>query len=271
MRRAILVIALLSVVVMAFGCGDPTVDTSTEESMTSSIARARQSLPVEKRKQFDEAIRILAYNQIDFNSLLTPKAPGAGNFEDKIKDTIDGKTAEQIIAEASAIKLEREKKEKEQAIQEIAELEEKRRASMEAREQLKLFEVIRSRFYKRERSYIGEEPIIELTVKNGTSHAVARAYFKGTIASPDRSVPWFQDDFNYSISGGLEPGEEASWVLAPNRYSGWGSVDAPPEAIFTVTVERLDGAGGEPIFSTAVFGEREEKRLDWLKNHYNIK
>ena len=118
---------------------------------------------------------------------------------------------------------------------------------------------------------MGEQSIIELTVKNGTSHAVSRAYFKGTIASPNRSVPWLQDTFNYLISGGLEPGEEASWSLAPNMFSDWGKVEAPSDAIFTTTVERLDGADGEALYSTIEFGEIEEERLSELKEKYNVK
>ena len=117
---------------------------------------------------------------------------------------------------------------------------------------------------------MGKQPIIELTVKNGTEQAVSRAYFEGTIASPDRSVPWHKDTFNYSISGGLEPGEEATWNLAPNMFSDWGKVDAPAEAIFTVTVEQLDGADGEPIYSTRELSERDLERLNELKKKYGV-
>ena len=189
-----------------------------------------------------------------------------------MKESVNGKTGERIIAEAAQIKFERKRKQKEQALQEIKELEEKRQLSVAAREQLKSFKVLRSRFYKQKRDFMGEEqPIIELTVKNGTSHAVSRAYFNGTIASPNRSVPWYQDTFNYSISGGLEPGEEASWSLAPNMFSGWGKVNAPSDAIFTVTVEQIDGADGKALYSTSGFGEIEEKRLSELKEKYNVK
>ena len=98
----------------------------------------------------------------------------------------------------------------------------------------------------REKEYMGNQPIIELTVENRTGQAISRAYFEGTLASPNRSVPWHKDTFNYSISGGLEPGEKAAWSLAPNMFSGWGKIEAPADAVFTVTVERLDGADGEP-------------------------
>jgi hypothetical protein len=253
------------------GCSEPTVDATTDESMKASIAKVRAALPESKKAEYDEAIQLMAFSQINLKSLFSEGAAGSGNLEGKVKDAVHGKTGNQIIAEANQIKIEREKKQEEQAIQEIKELEEKKQNSSKAREQLKQFEVLRSRFYKKKKQYLGEQAIIEVSVRNGTQHAVSRVYFNGVLASPGRSVPWYEDSFNYSISGGLEPGEEASWSLAPNMFSGWGKAEAHEGAVFTVTVDRLDGAGGEAIFSANEFGEREEKRLSELKEKYNIK
>jgi len=246
------------------GCSKPTIDASTDESMKASSQKVRETLPEARRAEFDEAIQLLAFSQIDMKDLFSEGAIGAGGIEGKMRSALDGKTA------AARIKAERQAREREQALDEIKELEAKRQAATLARQELKKFEVLRSRFYKRERQYMGEQPIIELSVKNGTSSPVSRAYFEGTIASPGRSVPWLQDTFNYSISGGLEPGEKAEWSLAPNQFSDWGKVDAPSDAIFTVTVEKLDGADGETLYSTSDFGERESKRLAELKSKYGL-
>jgi hypothetical protein len=187
-----------------------------------------------------------------------------------MRDALNGKTAEQVLAQAEQIQAERKAREKEQALAEIRELVAKRDKAEQAEQQLDKFQVVRSRFYMRERQYLGKQPIIELTVKNGTDQAISRAYFSGTIASPDRSVPWHEDQFNYSISGGLEPGEEATWTLAPNSYSDWGKVDAPADAVFTVLVEKLDGPDGEVLYSTRDFSERDRNRLAELKKQYGV-
>lgn len=113
-----------------------------------------------------------------------------------------------------------------------------------------------------------EEPIIELTVYNGTNQAISRAYFTGTLSSPNRSVPWLKDDFNYPIPGGLEPGEEVTWSLAPNMFSDWGTVNAAKDAILLVEVRRLDDAMGEQLYSLNVFGDQEAERLNELLNSY---
>jgi len=252
------------------GCNDPKIDASSNDSMKASVQKVRESLPEPKRKEFDEAMQILAFSQIDVKDLFTQGAAGLGNIEGKVKDSINGKTGEQVIAEAERIRAERKEREHQQALEEIRELETKRTKSESAREELKKFQVIRSRFYMQEREFMGKQPIIELTVKNGTGKAVSRAYFEGTIASAGRSIPWHKDTFNYSISGGLESGEEAAWGLAPNMFSDWGKVDAPADAVFTVTVEQLDGADEQPIYSIREFTEHDSERLKELKKKYGV-
>ena len=234
------------------------------------MEQVRSSLPASKKGEFDEAFQLLAMSQIDFADLMAEGQTESGLLEQRMRDSIHGKTASEVISEADTLREERRARQEKQAVAEIQELVEKRRNAEAARDDLGNFEVLRSRFYLRDRQLSGNEPIIELTVRNGTEHAISRAYFEGTIASPDRSVPWHQDSFNYSIPGGLEPGEEAEWSLAPNMFSGWGSVDAPADAIFTVTVERLDGPDGEPVASTQGFTERDAKRLEELRQQYDI-
>ena len=157
-----------------------------------------------------------------------------------------------------------------QALEEIRELEAKRVESESTHQQLKKFQVVHSQLIMREQEFISKQPIIVLTVKNGTGQAVSRAYFEGTLSSPGRSAPWYQDKFNYRISGGLAPGEEATWYLGPNMCSGWANGDAPPDAALTVTVEKIDGADNKSICSIREFTERDRERLDELKKKYSV-
>ena len=253
-----------SVHLVLAGCSDPSIDASDDESFKTSIESMRGSLPESKRSEFDKAVMAVSFGQMEVSDLFGAAANPA-LMESRAKQSLDGKTADQVFALAEQIRVEREAREREQALAEIGELEDKRNKSAAAREELRRFEVLRSRFYKREQQFGREEPVIDITVRNGTEHAISRVYFEGTIASPERSVPWLSDTFNYSISGGLEPGEEASWSLAPNMFSDWGKVDAPVDAVFTVAVQRLDGPGGDAIFDSREFSEYDEKRLSELK------
>ena len=268
------VIGAVFILAAIVGCDkllpEPTIDTSTDESIRQSSQKVRESLPEAERAEFDEAIQLLAFSKINLKDIFTEGAAGAGNLENKMKESLNGKTASEIIAEAERIKIEREARNRQQALDEIKELELMKSNAESSKEKLKNFIVIRSRFFQEEQQYRGKQPIIAITVKNGTNEAVSRAYFEGVLASPRRSVPWHKDTFNYSISGGLEPGEEQSWRLAPNMFSDWGQIEVPSDAVFTVTVERIDGADGSALYSTTEFTERDRKRLEELKEKYNI-
>ena len=159
---------------------------------------------------------------------------------------------------------------REQALDEIRALETKRVESESTYEQFRKFQVVQAQFIMSEQVFRGRQPIIVLTVKNGTDQAVSRAYFQGTLASPGRSVPWYKGRFNYRISGGLEQGEEATWHLGPSMFSGWGNGDAPADAALTVTVENIDGADNKSIYSIRAFTERDRERLDELKKQYSV-
>jgi hypothetical protein len=245
----------------------PSIDGSSEENFQASVKKIKEGLSDEDKAAFEEALQLMAMDGFSFADLLQGEK-GAEKILEDYTEALDGLTASEVIAKGEAIKAEQERKKKEQARLEIEELYRKKQDAKTQKEQLRGFEVTQSKFYKRKDYFGSLEPIIELTVKNGTSSAISRAYFKGTLASPNRSVPWLTDDFNYQISGGLEPGESTTWKLAPNQFSDWGTVDAPKDAILTVEVLQIDGPDGEALYSTREFGEEEEERLNTLLESY---
>lgn len=262
-----LVTMLIATSVLLFGCAGsaPKIDASSDETLRTSIAEVRASLPENQRTEFDDAIQVVMLSEIDLMKLFAAGSSGSAILEAKAKEAVHGKTGAEIIASAKSLKAESEKKLQEQALQEIAELEARRVAKAAADEELKRFEVLRSRFYVKKDLFI-DRKIMELTVRNGTAHPVSRVYFHGTVSSPGRSVPWIQDQFNYSIPGGLEPGEEASWQLEPFLFGS--NVALPADAVFTATAYRLDGADGKPLFDLQVFSKSDEERLAELKAKY---
>lgn len=145
----------------------------------------------------------------------------------------------------------------------LEKLEKKKKDSEEAAKQLKNFRVLRSRFYI-EKGRFSEERIIELTVENSTRRAVSRAYFSGTLQTPGRAVPWMKGKINYEISGGLEPGEQAEWKLNPGMFSDWSHAEEKPGMKLDVEVIRLDGPDGK-AFLEADFDDDDQKKLDSIK------
>lgn len=211
--KATILVLLLS------GCGENKIDSSTNETLKSSIEEVKSPLSDEKKKEFEEAIQLLVFSGV--TNIFELASADTNALQRKFRDSINGKTADEIIQEAQKVKEERIIKEVEEIRAKIAELKEKRSKAKKAQKHLEKFEVTRSLFYF-QKNYYRSEPVIELRVKNQTEHAISRVYFHGILKSPDRSVPWVEDDFNYQISGGIEPGEEVTWTLSLNRFGDWG-------------------------------------------------
>ncbi|WP_312268048.1 DUF6694 family lipoprotein [Pseudescherichia sp.] len=273
MKKALVACALA---LLLSGCDKPTVDASTDESMKASLQKIKESLPESQRQEFAEATSTIMMSNIDIKTVMAGAFAGnadavAAQQADKAKAALNGKTGEEIINEANAINAERAKREQQQALQEIAELQKKKSQSQDAKESLRNFIVNKSRFYFQKQEFGGPRPVIELSVENKTNTPISRAYFKGTIASPNRSIPWLVDTFNYSIPGGLEPGEKADWPLLPNMFSDWGKVEAPDDAVFTVEVVKLDGPDGNALYDSEGFTEDDQNRLDKLISKYSAK
>lgn len=133
-----------------------------------------------------------------------------------------------------------------------------------AQESLAKFVVEKARFYFYEGRF-SSDPIINLTVRNNTGKAVSCFYAHGVLSSPSRETPWVDKDFNYSIEGGMQPGEVQSLELAPKSFSEWGNAPKDKkDLVLTVTIQRLDGADGKKLFEVE-FSEKSAARLAALE------
>lgn len=262
-NRSLLVLSLILGLIT--GCTEPIIDTSSETSTEASIDKVRSHLPEDARADFSRAILLLTQNQECFDN---PVSEQISETESSLNPcSLGGKTGLQIIAEARRLELEQAGRERNIALEEFqnlqveqAVLDEQRKLAEFAWQQLVKFEVLDSQFYKREQQAGGDEPIIELTVFNGTDELVSRAYFEGRLTSRGRYLPWVSGKFNYQIPGGIDPGETATWILAPGKFSDWGRINAPENSTLSVGVRRLDGANGESLFETDIYSAYEMER-----------
>lgn len=262
MPRLLILIAVFSLA----GCGQQRIDGSSAEAAKASAEVMKEDMSDAERAAFEEALRVVVVNKAmpGGNWLANAGKPPEQAVGEMLGE-LNGLTAAELIAKADAIKAAEKKKQRDQALAEIAELRIKQDDATQAALALQSFEVTRSRFRMKDQKYGRPQPIIELSVRNGTQHAVSRAYFVGKLATPGRSVPWLVQEFNYPIPGGIEPGEKADWTLAPNMFSKWGTTEIPADAVFTVTVERLDGPDGEAVLDSSGFSQSSAKRLAELE------
>ncbi|WP_036771012.1 DUF6694 family lipoprotein [Photorhabdus australis] len=101
--KKLLAICLLGFVLA--GCdSQPKIDASNEIALKTSIDKIRDVLPDDKRAKFDESIQVAMFNSIDFNELVKSGVDSdIKKLKQKFYKSLDGKTADQLIAEAEKI------------------------------------------------------------------------------------------------------------------------------------------------------------------------
>lgn len=247
-------------------CGEPTVDSSSEEAFGNSLDAMREGLAGSELEEFQEAAEVLLLEYLVGEatpaSLLAAELEGedayslTADFSMEPLARMNGMTAEQVVSEAAKVLEERRKTQIQVLREEIDEIEIELGEMLAAKQEYERLQseknkiaVSDTKLYWREDRF-SDTLVMELTVFNGLDQAISRVFMEGVLATPNRSVPWVEDNFNYEISGGLEPGETQSWSLAPNQFSDWGK--APKnrdDTVFTVSLLDAEDANGIKIFS----------------------
>src|SRR5688572_32212756 len=121
---------LLSAMLLS-ACGPKKIDASSEEKMKNSIEQVRAAVPEKERPKFDAALATVATGQLDFQDVMAGRSHA---WEEKVKATLNGKTAAEVIAAGQAItEARRAKERKEAAISVSRARSEERRVGKECR------------------------------------------------------------------------------------------------------------------------------------------
>jgi hypothetical protein len=91
--RALLTVSLLALLA---GCGAPTLDASSEESLKASMQKVNAELTPEKQAELKKALASLAFRGI--MSVPSDSDGAITGFQEKL----NGKTAEEVIEMAAA-------------------------------------------------------------------------------------------------------------------------------------------------------------------------
>ncbi len=250
------------------GCSDPKVDTSSMPAAVVSIEKVRESLPTYKRDEFDTALKIIAMSSFNGIDLFNPQRMNAAEIAESANAYMHGLTGDEIIERADEMLRQRRAREREQALRTLNRLEAKQDSAQRAQEHLAQISIDNARYYISTSPYGALEPVIELTVTNGSDHAVAELMLHGVLKSPNREVAWVDETFYYVISGGLAPGESATWSLAPNRFGPWGNDQIPRNAALTLTLLGVNNSKGEPLWDAPALTDNEAERLEELRAEY---
>ena len=250
------------------GCSDPKVDTSSMPAAVVSIEKVRESLPTYKRDEFDTALKIIAMSSFNGIDLFNPQRMNAAEIAESANAYMHGLTGDEIIERADEMLRQRRAREREQALRTLNRLEAKQDSAQRAQEHLAQISIDNARYYISTSPYGALEPVIELTVTNGSDRAVAELMLHGVLKSPNREVAWVDETFYYVISGGLAPGESATWSLAPHRFGPWGNDQIPRNAVLTLTLLGVNNSEGEPLWDAPALTDNEAERLEELRAEY---
>lgn len=137
-----------------------------------------------------------------------------------------------------------------------------------ARDSISAFRVVKAAFTQRDGT-VGLETAITLTVENGTKHAVSGGFFSAVATTPGAAAPWLDQEFNYTVRGGIARGATATWRIVANRLTpAWGDVLIPREAQIVVTPIKLFSASGEQLWGGAEFTKADQAEMDRLAAKY---
>lgn len=246
-------LVLAVVVAVSFSaCKDePTmVETSSLSELEQSLADLREQVDPTRLALFEEALAYLVGGEGEVD----PEAQAAyPELVLEIYRPIVGMTAEEIIATAQNTRLI-------EVQLAVAELEEGRVGSVQARKDLKAFGLRKSRVYKRNRGYL-QWPVIELRAENNTDQKVWLVHFRAALLQPGNAEPWLVEEFDRLVLNGMEPGQRALWRVEPDQEEWVTLIEPHPNLRFTLEVTKLESLGGEVIAATD-WGEIEEAKLE---------
>lgn len=257
MKRLILLILCGFCLGLLLGCKDKTTtDGSSLDNFDKSVAAIGKTLKGDKKAVFlDCAYRLISDDELLLytRTLLGRDDATDSGIAEYISD-YDNLTADEFL-KAYIKDLELYIKVVDKT---IAELKQKQTNSVEIVKASKQFEVVNAEFFIYKSTFL-DIPKIKMTVKNNTKFVVSYAYFKGTVVTPGRTIPWFQGNFHHTFQGGVEIGETVSFEMSPAGLD-WGSIPDRDDLEFKVETLKLEDEKGKVVLE-AEFEEQDIHRI----------
>lgn len=223
---------------------DPVFDTSSWDAYQRSLAAIKAQLSNDDLRRLEIAMKYLVIEstpKLEIDGQLVSNAVAGGSLENpyiiltQIGARINGRSAATVIQNLS-IKLGSEISMTEARLQAVENVSGP-------------VEVSSPRYYWQKNGYL-EQPVIEFAVFNGGKFPISRVYFRSILTTPNRSIPWVNQEFVQFFRGGLEPREKQQLTFQP-RHGDWNDPQLKdlPNAKLKVVVTNFEDANGQKVIA----------------------
>lgn len=262
-------VLVLALAMTLAGCGEPRIDTSSDDALKGSIQRVRNSLDGEDRANFDELVA-----EATVAAAMGKALGGEGTLSSTLSP-INGMTGGEALAfkrqQALKVATEREEKDRKELAQ-LEEVEAKNRAgaALVSRIQITSPEIVEKKLG------FSSRYVITASVKNTLDIPLEGLTFNYAVQSPNRAVPWDRGSGGFMIDGGLEPGEErrVDAISAGGSLMGFSAAARAmkdhSEAELILVVTDAGDANGNSIVGDQL-SEWQVKRIEELRNQLRNK
>ena len=221
---------------------DPRFDTTNWQTYQDSLAAVKAKLSNDDLRRLDIALKYMAIEnslKAEIDTQMASNVVALGSRLNpamvyvQLRPRINGKTAAGIIQDLT-IKLDSE----------IAKGDARMKATGEIAGSV---EVSSAGYYWKRTGRNYEQPAIEFAVFNGSAAPISRIYFRFALTTPNRSIPWAQQDFIQAFKGGLEPREKRQLSLLPPGEWNDPQLKNLPNAELKVDVINFEDANGQKM------------------------
>lgn len=253
------------VVLTLSGCGEKTIDASDDKSLKDSLSDISNSLSEDKLKEFNEAIKIVMFKDLDLKNFMFNSKVGGALELSKAKSNLDNKSADEIINEAKAIKLKRQKEQKVKLKADIEKLEEDKKSAQFLQDEIDKIKILSANFNPKKERYYSHTDVY-CSIQNNSKYTISYIEFNAELRTDDRKVAWYSTTVFTSIAGGLNPNENKDLEMNVRRY--WDRTKYPTDVYLVMTIKSIYDENKKRIYPYNDFTEYDKRKLEQLQKRY---
>lgn len=262
--RNIITIAILALLLA--GCTEAKLNLKSLEEAEQSIAEIKENLSQADKELFQQALMEILMENNAMGKIFIGQS--VEEILIGLKDKYNGLTAKEIIEIGLEIKEIKRLELLEDRRLELDEINKKIDYYNYSKAFIDSIEILEPKTRTKRVEFWGNMNVLSFKVKNNTSRTIVR--ISGHVASvrKESNVPFLEDEFNYTIPGGIMPGETRKLELIPQIGHKFYNATIPQESIFQVTLNKIEDIGRKEIASLKQVSKDDLEKKESILSEY---